>query len=152
MNRRAFLAALGAVATQKKLQYLDRDFTIADDIPTITISRFPYIQNVRNDRASILWATYEGGSGAVQYSPDGVNFLQVPAKRAFYSQNETGLQSSYYQYQADLAGLSPNTDYVYRVRVDGIDVAAAGAARFRTAGPGPFKFLVIGDSGWGDPR
>jgi len=81
-----------------------------------------------------------------------VNFSQVPAKRAFYSQNETGLQSSYYQYQADLAGLSPNTDYVYRVSVDGIDVATAGAARFRTAGPGGFKFLVMGDSGWGDPR
>src|SRR5215831_7948689 len=149
MNRRAFLAALGAAATQQKLQPFTLN-DVTDDAPSITTARFPYVQNVRNDRASILWATYEPGIGTVQYSADGVNFTQVVAKSRPFSPNETQLPSGFVQYQADLTGLNPNTDYTYRVVVDGADVPLAGAPRFRTAGPGGFRFLVMGDSGYGE--
>ena len=152
MNRRNFLTTLGAVATQQKLGNFTRQVEIGCEEPpppVFTVSRFPYIQNVRNDRASILWATFEPGFGQVRYSSDGVNFNFAGTKTRFFSRAETGLPD-YYQYQADLTGLSPSTDYIYSVTVDGQDIASAGETRFRTAGPGPFKFLVLGDSGWGD--
>src|SRR5262245_30659412 len=145
MNRRAFLAALGAVATQQKLPSLYHSDLTNEDIPTITTARFPYVQNVRNDRASILWATNEPGTGIVQYSADGVTFAQVVAKSRPFSPNETGLLSSFVQHQADITGLTPNTEYVYRIAVEGTDIPVAGTPRFRTAGPGGFKFLVMGD-------
>jgi 3',5'-cyclic AMP phosphodiesterase CpdA len=155
MNRRAFLTALGAVATQQKLTS-SRFSDLGDPIdppyePTLTVTRYPYVQNLRNDRASILWATFEAGFGQLRYTVDGVNFRYVNAKSQLFRRAETGLLTDYYQYQADLTGLSPSTDYFYIPSVNGIDVGAAGDTRFRTAGPGPFKFVVLGDSGWGDP-
>ena len=155
MNRRAFLTALGAVATQQKfsrprfsLYEIDPPYEPAP----VTVSRFPYIQNLRDDRASILWATFEPGVGHVRYSSDGVNFRFVAATSQPFYRTDTGLLANYTQYQADLTELAPNTDYVYSVSVNGQDIGAAGETRFRTAGPGAFKFIVLGDSGWGDPR
>ena len=155
MNRRAFLTALGAVATQQKLGKLDfgrfpADF--ANEPLPITTWRFPYMQNVRNDRASIMWATFEAGFGSVEYTSDGVTFNVAAAKSRFFSRAETGYPSVIWQYQADLTGLTPGTDYSYNVTVDGQDINTIGSTKFRTAGPGPFTFLVLGDSGWGDPR
>ena len=152
MNRRAFIAALGAVATQQRIRESTLETPGIDfgDPPTITISRFPYVQNVREDRASVLWATFEAGSGQLRYSADGVNFTFVNARGRTYSRTETGLAYTYTQYQADLTGLSANTDYVYTPYVNGEVVLAAGETRFRTAGSGPFKFIVLGDSGWSD--
>jgi predicted MPP superfamily phosphohydrolase len=155
MNRRAFLSALGAVATQQKLRRKPFENDEIDGFippPTITTSRYPYVQNVSNDRASILWATFEAGFGYVRYSSDGLNFNFAPATTRFFSRSETGLLANYVQYQADLTGLRPNTDYVYAVDVDGQEIGSTGQMRFRTAGPGPFSFIVLGDSGWGDPR
>src|SRR5205814_10473804 len=119
MNRRAFLTAVGAVAVQQKLETVRlRAFETNSRQSTITTSRFPYVQNVGNHRASILWATYEAGSGLVQYSPDGVNFNDVAATSRLFSAADTGLSASFVQYQADLTGLTPNTNYLYRVAVD----------------------------------
>jgi 3',5'-cyclic AMP phosphodiesterase CpdA len=154
MNRRSFLTALGAFATQQKFRTLTP--RIENDVnceqPPFTVTRFPYIQNVRSDRASVIWATLEPGFGAVSYSSDGVSYQVAPAKVRFFGMAETGLLQNFYQYQADMTGLSPNTTYLYDVSVDGQDIPSAGTTQFRTAGPGPFTFLVIGDSGWGDPR
>src|SRR5262245_27614441 len=155
MNRRAFLTTLGAVATQQQLTS-SRFSDLGDPVdppyePTLTVTRYPYVQNVRSDRASILWATFEAGFGQLRYTVDAVNFRYVNAKSQLFRRAETGLLTDYYQYQADLTGLSPSTDYFYIPSVNGIDVGAAGDTRFRTAGPGPFKFVVLGDSGWGDP-
>jgi hypothetical protein len=155
MNRRTFLAAIGAAATQQKFGPAPTDVQVLDECepppppPVITVSRFPYVQNVQNDRASILWATFEPGIGQVRYSSDGVNFKFVTAGARFFGRGETRLPFDFFQYQADLTGLEPNTDYVYSVTVDDQDVGSAGETRFRTAGPGPFKFIVFGDSGWG---
>ena len=154
MNRRVFLTAVGAVATGQKLRRLQLsrtalDFPLDPGTPTITTTRYPYLQNVRSDRASILWATLESGAGLVEYSTDGVNFSKVPARSRFFSRAETSLTSNFVQYQANITGLQPGTDYVYRVSVSGADVTPGGNMQFRTAGPGPFDFLAIGDSGYG---
>jgi len=154
MNRRAFLTALGAVATQQKFGTY-HPLTDDDPIPyqpTITVTRYPYVQNVRNDRASILWTTIESGFGVLRYSPDGISNKYVTATSKFFSRLDTGLSFNYVQYQANITGLTPNSEYQYTASVNGIDIAAPGTAKFRTAGPGTFKFLVLGDSGWGDPR
>ncbi len=154
MNRRAFLTALGAVATQQKLSPFHIQQAIiepTDAIAAFTVSRFPYLQNVRGDRASILWATLEAGTGQVRYSSDGVNYQYVTARSTFFNRNDTGLLNNYFQYQADLTGLASGTDYVYGISMSGQDIAAAGETRFRTAGPGPFNFVVLGDSGWDQP-
>src|ERR1051326_4144986 len=156
MNRRVFLTALGAVATQKRFGTFDAqlgpDGPDGDVQPTFTVTRFPYLQNVRNDRASILWATLEAGFGQVRYTTDGVNFRVANAHSHMFARNDTGLLYNYFQYQADIVGLSPNTDYLYTVSIDGQDISAAGDSRLRTAGAGPFNFIVLGDSGWGGPR
>lgn len=152
MNRRAFLTALGAVATQQKI---GRSISSPPGIdaglepPSITTSRFPYVQNVGSNRASILWATNEPGFGSAQYSADGVNFNSVAAKSQFFSRAQTGMAQNFVQYQADVTGLVANTDYIYNLTVDGQDIPVIGNNRFRTAGPGPFNFFVLGDSGWG---
>lgn len=98
-----------------------------------------------------MWATFESGIGEVRYSPDGVSYKIVVAKSRLFTSAETGLPMNFTQYQADLTGLSPGTDYTYLVDVNGQDVSSAGESRFHTAGPGPFRFVVVGDSGWGDP-
>ena len=154
MNRRTFLAALGGVTTQQKLGLTPADdpIGVCEEPIVITVSRFPYVQNVRQDRASILWATFQFGFGQVRYTSDGTNFQFATATPRFFSRFETGLPLDYYQHQADITGLKPNTDYLYGVTVDGQEIASAGETRFRTAaaGPGQFKFVVVGDSGWGD--
>ena len=152
MNRRAFLTALGAVAQLKWSRLPSRSFDVDvsdTEPPAFTTSRFPYVQNVRNDSASILWATFEPGVGMVEYSSDGVNFTSVVAKSQAFSRLDTNATQNFVQYRTDLTKLSPSTDYIYRVTVNGQDISAAGATRFRTAGPGPFNFFSFGDSGWG---
>jgi 3',5'-cyclic AMP phosphodiesterase CpdA len=152
MNRRTFLSALGAFATQQKFSNLSfQRFAVAlATRQSFSIFRSPYLQNVRDNRASILWSTVEFGAGSVQYSADGVNFNTVNATSAYYSTAQTGqAMQSYYQYRADLTGLTPGTDYIYNVFVNGQPIAAAGDSRLKTAGPGGFNFLVLGDSGWG---
>src|SRR5439155_22940495 len=61
---------------------------------------------------------------------------------------DTGIAKDFVQYQANITGLQPATDYVYRVSVNGLEVTPGGATRFHTAGPGPFNFIVLGDSGY----
>src|SRR5437773_1306681 len=124
MNRRAFLTALGAVATQQKWARLTHNTSSlaidpAQDQTSVTTTRYPYLQNVRGDRASILWATLEPGIGQVQYSSDGINFKTAVARTRFFNTRETGQTQNYVQYQADISGLSANTDYVYSVTVNG---------------------------------
>ena len=131
MNRRAFLTALGAVATQQKLGplHIEQAIIEAADAAAFSVSRFPYLQNVRSDRASILWGTLEAGTGQVKYSSDGVNYRFVTARSTFFSRTDTGLLNNYFQYQADLTGLTPGTDYVYGINVNGQDIPAAGETR-----------------------
>ena len=62
------------------------------------------------------------------------------------------MAKDFVQYQANITGLQPGTDYLYRVSVNGLEVTPGGDMRFRTAGPGPFNFIVLGDSGYASPE
>lgn len=107
----------------------------------------PYVQDVRSNGAAVLWVTGENGAGVVEYSADRIAFRAVPAQ---VRRLAPPLASQpVYQYQAELTGLIPGQEYLYRVLTDG-EVIKDGL-RFRTAGPGPFTFLAFGDSGTGGP-
>jgi acid phosphatase type 7 len=113
-----------------------------------TLVRQPYLQNVQQDRASILWTTQEAGSGAVTAIGADGSSITATASRQEFQPVQTALGSTFYQYQADLLGLSANTHYSYTVSVDGQDLASDPTLfHFRTAGNGRFSFLVFGDSG-----
>ncbi len=118
---------------------------------TFTLVRWPYVQNMRTDRASILWATREEGFGVVEYSSDRSYSRRAVATGRLIPSSITGSGQPYYQYQADLTGLTPNSEYFYRVLVDD-EVLTFEELRCRTAGTGPnFQFLAFGDSGEGSP-
>ena len=148
MNRRRFITALSSVATLHTLRQRRRFSFDFGSYSSVTTTRYPYVQNVRNDQASILWATLEPGTGVVEYSSDGINFNGVFATQRAFTALESGGPTDFIQYEAVIKGLQPSTDYVYRVSVGGASVTAGGETRFRTAGPGPFNFVVLGDSGW----
>src|SRR5437867_7543357 len=98
MNRRSFLTTLGAVLTQGKLSRLRDEYGelalgdsgLAAATQTITTTRYPYVQNVRSDRSSVLWAALESGAGIVEYSSDGINFNRVAARSRVFTAAETG--------------------------------------------------------------
>ncbi|MCX6633545.1 MAG: metallophosphoesterase [Acidobacteria bacterium] len=110
--------------------------------------RSPYLQNVSAEGATILWSTNEKGQGEIRYSADGDLSRAVAAQIRELLPSATSRPE--YQYQAELRGLSPGREYLYRVLVDG--VILKDGLRFRAAGPGPFAFLVFGDSGTGGPN
>ncbi|PYS55062.1 MAG: hypothetical protein DMG13_05710 [Acidobacteria bacterium] len=145
MNRRRFLATLGLLPAARRWRRLD-----IEPFDEILPARYPYLQNVQADKATIMWAALEGAAGGVQYTVDGINFGTAAAKRSLFRPAETGLLAPLFQYQADLTGLSPGTAYSYQCFVGGVSVAAGGESILRTAGPGPFNFFVLGDSGVGD--
>jgi acid phosphatase type 7 len=107
--------------------------------------RAPYLQNISADGATILWTTNEKGRGEVQYSVDGDLSRTVAAQVREFPPSATSPRI--YQYQAELRGLNPGREYLYRVILDGVILKEG--LRFRTAGPSPFTFLVFGDSGTG---
>lgn len=109
-----------------------------------TVSRRPYLQDVRADSVTILWATAEESNGTVEYSPDGSTWHAVPAQ---VRPLPASAGRSTHQFQAVLKGLGAGREYFYRVVVEGRTVAEG--LRFRTRNPNAFTFLVLGDSGTG---
>ena len=116
------------------------------------VGRHPYLQDVRSDRATVLWATTgEGGAGEVRFSADGVIWRSAPSAVQYVAPEQTG-SLGFYQHRAELRALSSGTEYRYRVYLDGRDALPeipAEGLRFRTAAPGRFTFLALGDSGDG---
>jgi uncharacterized protein (TIGR03437 family) len=114
-----------------------------------TLARYPYLQNMRRDGATITWSTLEAGRGTVQYSTDASYSLEAVSRVAAVPQSRTGLSYSYYLHRADLTGLQQGTEYHYRVTLDGAVLPAGADLRFRTAGRSDLTFLALGDSGMG---
>jgi acid phosphatase type 7 len=113
------------------------------------LARLPFLQNVRSDRAVLLAAADQSGQAIIQVSRDRTFPDSGTISFGTYPTDLPG----FIQYQAELLNLQPATRYYYRVVLDGRTVApAAGgeAPSFRTAPvSGPFRFLVLGDSGSG---
>ena len=126
MNRREFLAAIAAVSSQKGI------FRTPDETTGPILTRLPYIQNARANRATIMWATRDLGEGVVAYTTNGVNFSFIEAKARTFSAQETTPLLPFTQYQADLTGLTPDTAYTYRLFLNGEDMNVL--PRFRTSG------------------
>ncbi len=114
-----------------------------------TLARFPYVQDVRRDRATITWTTLEPGGGVVEYSADGRYSLNVTARTKELSSSMTGLNFSYYSHKVQLTGLQSGTEYQYRILHGGEMLPAGPNLSFRTAGRSSLKFLAFGDSGQG---
>jgi uncharacterized protein (TIGR03437 family) len=119
--------------------------------PAATLIQRPYLQNEREGRVSILWSTRENLPGVVQYSSDQTYSQSATASVREFRPSLTGLSYTFYQYRADLTDLAPGAEYSYRVVVGGENLTPDAKYRFRTASPGPFSFLVLGDSGQGTP-
>lgn len=152
---RTKLARLTRRVRQKAWSTVSRSIalTVALALATraATLVRKPYVQNVRSDRAAVLWTTLESGQGAVECVTGSDTFVSARARIREFKPGETGMGFVYFQYQADLSGLSSGTDYRCRAKVDGRELSLPEDAEltFRTAGPGPYTFLVFGDSGTG---
>ena len=119
--------------------------------PAATLVQRPYLQNEREGRVSILWSARENLPGVVQYSSDQTYSQSATARVREFPPSVTGLSYTFYQYRADLTDLAPGAEYSYRVVVGGENLTPDAKYRFRNASPGPFSFLVLGDSGQGTP-
>ena len=111
--------------------------------------RYPYLQNLKSDRVTVRWTSLQEGRGVVEYSADNISWSRARAQVVERTPEETGIPYTYYRYHAVLAGLAGSTEYVYRVLIDGENVAQDDDLRFRTRAASPFLFLAFGDSGNG---
>lgn len=145
MDRRGFLKQ--SILAAAAFSATGRKATAAS--PAATLLRYPYLQNLRSDRATIVWATLGRGNGLARYSADYTLSKIAAASVREFLPSQTGLSYAFYQYQAELTGLSAATDYFYLIAVDGEELAPEDALQFRTPGHNPFNFLVLGDSGQG---
>lgn len=143
--RRQIVSLLGAVVCAFALG--------VQTLAGATFVHQPYLQNMGADHVTILWSARENQSASVQYSTDTSLSNTAPAfLRATFSSVQTGLGFTFYQYRADITGLSPGTSYYYQVMMGGLpaDTTTLQANyRFTTPGTGPVTFLVLGDSGDG---
>ncbi|MGA2270838.1 MAG: metallophosphoesterase [Bryobacteraceae bacterium] len=145
VSRRWIIGLVGVVACALALGF--------PPPPAATLVHRPYLQNLGADHVTIVWSARENQSASIQYSTDASFSRSAPAGpvRTFLS-SQTGMGFTFYQYRADLTGLSPGTAYSYRVIMDGQNVdpnTPPSVYRFSTPGPGPVSFLVFGDSGDG---
>ena len=114
----------------------------------VTLVHRPYLQNLSGNHVTIMWSARENLAGSVQYSTDSSFTQQSAARIGVFTPSTTNLSFTFYQYTAELTGLAPGATYSYRIAM-GSAVVPDTTYRFRTAGPGPFSFLVFGDSGAG---
>ena len=126
-------------------------FVLVPQAWAATVVHSPYLQNMHQDRVTIVWSTRENLAATVQYSTD-QSFSETgptPVVSVF-TQAMTGLSYQFYQYRVELTGLAQNTSYNYRVLVGGQDITTDGQRQFTTAPTSqPFRFLAFGDSGLG---
>lgn len=116
---------------------------------TATLRRWPYLQQVTDNSALILWTTDVEGSPALQYGLNGLSYL--PASVTSRRVSTPG--GNYYQHRAELSGLQQDSWYSYKIFDDDINLTPSGKRWFRTAPlDGGFSFIAFGDSGYGTPE
>jgi uncharacterized protein (TIGR03437 family) len=109
----------------------------------------PSLQDARPDRVTVLWATAEPGLNELLCLSASGDSHNSAATARYFAPSETALGFDLYLYRAGLSGLAAATDYSCTIQVNGVPAASL---TFRTSGPGPFRFLVFGDSGEGTPE
>lgn len=102
-------------------------------------TRGPYLQNVQQDRAIVVWRTPIPQSGRVEYGLDDSLDSVVTGEASLAAQ------------AVHLSGLLPGRRYSYRVRTGpDSDQAVSPVSSFRTLpAKGDLEFAVLGDSGSG---
>jgi regulation of enolase protein 1 (concanavalin A-like superfamily) len=125
---------------------LKNDTTILTGTSGASLVRGPYLQQVRDRSATIVWATRENGSPSAR-----VGTQTFPGTTTFFPASQTGLGYDYYQHQVSASGLAAATDYAYTLYLGGTAVTS-GSDHLKTAparGTGSVRFIVFGDSGTG---
>jgi hypothetical protein len=115
------------------------------------IMRGPYLQQVTDLSAVVVWTTRSPGTGQVRYAASGGSSSSVTAQARLFPGSETGLAYDFTQYEAHLDGLSAATKYTYDILMGSVD-ATPGQDTFTTAprdGTGTVRFIAFGDSGVG---
>lgn len=135
------LLAAGPAACTGQPVLPDLDSSPHPDVPpaATTLSRGPYLQDVTNHEATIVWRTAAGSTGSLAIRPA----LGVVSPTLV---TEPGVSTDH---ALRVSGLQPGTLYRYSVRADG---GVLGAEyEFHTAPPpgaaDSFSFDVWGDSG-----
>jgi 3',5'-cyclic AMP phosphodiesterase CpdA len=136
LSRREFLLSIAAGAAGWRAPLLRAAAS--------PLFHFPYLQDVGSDHAAILWAARESVAGSIELGTEEGAATTVLASRREFPPSETGIET-FYRYEARLERLALDTRYLYRVLSNGR--AVTDSIGFRTAAPGPFDFLVFGDSG-----
>jgi len=120
----------------------------------LSIARGPYLQQVTDISAIVVWTTATLGNGQIRYAPPGGAQVSTTAVARLFPASYTGLSADFYQYEAQLTGLSASTAYTYDVFMNGTDVTP-GRDTFTTAAPsgtGTVRFIAFGDSGIGSTQ
>ncbi len=123
--------------------------------PTSDPLRWPYLQKTTPTEVTVVWTTTASGTSTVQYSVDLSYSAVVTATSRLANVSAPAPYDTYMVHSAHIAGLLPDTAYHYRIFTGGTNLLPAEDLTFRTA-PDPsanraFTFLVVGDSGTGDP-
>ncbi len=114
------------------------------------LTRQPYLQQVSDTGAVVVFTTSTSGSAAVRFAAAGGAPQMVPARSTMVPATLSG-GAAYHQHEATLTGLSAATTYVYDPLLGPLDLTA-GNDTFTTAPPpgtGTVRFLAFGDSGVG---
>ena len=130
-------------ANRNDLTHLDPTTPPPAATPRVTVIRFPYLQQVTDDSAIIVWATRESGTATARV--DGRTFTATSTR---FTSSRTGYASDYYQHEATVTGLDAATSYPYELYVG--SARAASGNSFRTApSSGGVTFIAFADSGIG---
>jgi hypothetical protein len=119
--------------------------------PAITLVRGPYLQQVSDSGAIVVWATRQSGPASVVYWTGSEAASTAAANTIFRSSSSTGIPD-FYQHEAVIQGLSADTVYRYDLRVGGRDATPGVTDQLHTApqaGTGTIRLVAFGDSGLG---
>lgn len=123
----------------------DSTILIGPPPSSVTMVRSPYLQQVTERSAILVWATRESGRAEAR-----VNGRSFVAASTYFPTSRTGMSVNYYQHEATVTGLSPARTYPYELWVAGERTASGDS--FRTApstGTGSVRFIAFADSGIG---
>lgn len=126
----------------------------ATEIPTVAgasdLFRYPYLLTDSSRRMQIEWATASSGTCEVQYkaSTDTTWSTQSTCSEQTFTTAATGMSANFYQHEAVLDNLQPNTSYTYNVIHNGVVLAKnVTFSTMKEDVNATTQFIVFGDSG-----